>query len=154
MNSCEFFHNIDGKKRKGMIEIHHEPFDLYTLTAIVLAKQETELGYINELSVADEVMRLHYQGLVGLIPLSITPHELVHTGKLAIPLNCVYGRFVEFVRTYFDYIDDIYVSMLNETIELTKKLTIGDSSILTVRYIYTNVDGFRLPKLMDENEEG
>lgn len=152
MNSCEFFHNINGKKKKGMIEIHHEPFDLYTLTAIVLAKQETELGYINELSVASEVMRLHYQGLVGLIPLSVTPHELVHVGKLAIPLNCVYGRFVEFVKTYFDYIDDAYVSMLNDKIELTKKLTIEDSSILTVRYIYTNVDGFRLPKLMSEED--
>ena len=97
-------------------------------------------------------MRLHYQGLVGLIPLSVTPHELVHVGKLAIPLNCVYGRFVEFVKTYFDYIDDAYVSMLNDKIELTKKLTIEDSSILTVRYIYTNVDGFRLPKLMSEED--
>lgn len=150
MDHCEFFHNVDGKKHKGMIQIHHEPFDLYTLTAIVMCKQEKTLGYINELMIAREVMWLHYRGLVGLIPLSITPHELVHTGKLAIPLSCVYGRFVEFVKSYFEYIDPIYVSMLNDKIELTKKLTIADSSILNVRYIYTNVDGFSLPQLMGE----
>lgn len=150
MTHCEFFHNIDGKKRKGMIEIHHEPFDLYTLVAIVLCRHETEYDVISVLAIAEEVMMLHYKGLVGLIPLSITPHELVHKGKLAIPLNCVYGRFVEFVKSYYDYIDEVYVSMLNEKIELTKKLTTADSSILKVRYIYTNVDGFSLPQIVDE----
>ena len=59
MNSCEFFHNVTSGKKKGLIEIHHEPFDLYTLTSIVMRKQEAEYGYIDELLVAEEVMRLH-----------------------------------------------------------------------------------------------
>lgn len=149
MNCCEFFHNFSGKHKKGMIEIHHTPFDLYSITSIVMRKQEFEMGYIDELVVAEEVMNLHYRGLIGLIPLSITAHELVHEGKLAVPLNNVYGRFVEFTKEYYDYIDEALLTMLNEQIELTKKLTREDLSILNVRYIYTEVDGFKLPEIID-----
>ena len=151
MTSCQFFHNVNSNKKKGLIEIHHEPFDLFTLTSIVMRKQEAELGYIDELIVAEEVMRLHYVGLVGLIPLSVTVHELVHKGKLIVPLNCVYGRFVQFVKDYFEYIDPSYLSMLDNKINLTKNITREDMSILNVRYIYTDIDGFHLPEVMDEN---
>ena len=111
-----------------------------------MTKQEKEIGYIDELVVAEEVMRLHYEGCVGLIPLSITVHELVHDGKLIVPLNCVYGKFVEFTKRYYEYIDPVYISMLKDKVDLTKKLTTEDLSILSVKYIYTNVDGFNLPK--------
>ena len=116
-------------------------------------RQEKELGYINELQVAEEVMRLHYRGLVGLIPLSVTAHELVHDGKLIVPLNCVYGKFVQFVKEYYDYIDDVLLVMLNEKIEQTKNLKAEDMSILSVRYIYTDVDGYNLPLIQPIEEK-
>lgn len=152
MNSCEFYSNINATGKKGLIEIHHEPFDLYTLTSIVMKKHEAEVGFIDELMVAEEVTRLHYEGKVGLIPLAITPHELVHKGKLFIPLNCVRGRFVEFVKDYFEYIDDAYISILSQKIDLTKNLDRGDTTILNVRYVYTDVDGYNLPQIMDEKD--
>ena len=152
MNQCEFFQNFDGSQKPGLIQIHHEPFDLFSITQIVMNRQEKELGYINELQVAEEVMRLHYRGLVGLIPLSVTAHELVHDGKLIVPLNCVYGKFVQFVKEYYDYIDDVYLVMLNEKIEQTKNLKAEDMSILSVRYIYTDVDGYNLPLIQPVEE--
>lgn len=153
MDECEFFPNFKAGKKRGMIEIHHAPYDLYTITWIVMEKYEQEKGYIDELDVAEEVMRLHYEGKVGLIPLSITAHELVHDGKLIVPLNCVRGRFVEFTRDYYPYIKAIskdvdIISMLQENIELTKKLTQKDLSILDVQYVYTDVDGCVLPKVV------
>lgn len=153
MEECEFFPNFKSGKKKGMIEIHHAPYDLYTITWIVMEKHEQEKGYIDELDVAEEVMRLHYEGKVGLIPLSVTAHELVHDGKLIVPLNCVRGRFVEFTRDYYTYIKAIskdvdIICMLQENIELTKKLTQKDLSILDVQYVYTDVDGCVLPKIV------
>ena len=153
MNQCEFFQNFDGSQKPGLIQIHHEPFDLFSITQIVMNRQEKELGYINELQVAEEVMRLHYRGLVGLIPLSVTAHELVHDGKLIVPLNCVYGKFVQFVKEYYDYIDDVLLVMLNEKIEQTKNLKAEDMSILSVRYIDTDVDGYNLPLIQPIEEK-
>lgn len=145
MDRCEFFHNFKAGKRRGMIEIHHAPFDLYSLSDIVMKKFEKENGYINQNLVAEEVAELHYSGLVGLIPLSVTVHELVHDGKIIVPLNCVYGRFVEFTQRYYEFIDDSLMDMLNQNIELTKKLSRKDLSILNVAYVYTDTDGVDLP---------
>ena len=152
MTHCTFFHNIGGAKKKGLIEIHHEPFDLYCLTSIVMRKHEHLRGHIDPLEVADEVMYLHYTGLVGLIPLAKTPHELVHAGKLIVPLNCVYGDFLKFTETYLPYLDDEDIFKLDQKIELTKKFRREDLSILNVRYVYVNVDGFNLYEVR-ENEE-
>lgn len=153
MDECEFFPNFKAGKKRGMIEIHHSPYDLYSLVWIVLEKQLQEKGYIDELDVAEEVMYLHYQGLVGLIPLSITAHELVHDGQLIVPLNCVRGKFVKFTKDYYPYIKNIskdvdLIAMLQENIELTNKLTKADLSILNTKYVYTEVDGCVLPKMV------
>lgn len=153
MDECEFFPNFKAGKKRGMIEIHHSPYDLYSLVWIVLEKQLQEKGYIDELDVAEEVMYLHYQGLVGLIPLSITAHELVHDGQLVVPLNCVRGKFVKFTKDYYPYIKNIskdvdLIAMLQENIELTNKLTKADLSILNTKYVYTEVDGCVLPKMV------
>lgn len=146
MNQCEFFENFKAGKRKGMIEIHHSPFDLYTIVDVVMSRMEKEEGYIDELVVADQVLRMHYEGLIGLIPLSITCHQLVHDGKLIVPLNCVYGRFIEFTNRYYDELGEERLSILNDNINLTKNMKKSDFSILNVQYVYTQVDGFNLPQ--------
>lgn len=146
MDQCEFFENFKAGKRRGMIEIHHAPFDLFSIVEVVMTKMEKEIGYIDEYPVADEVLRMHYEGLIGLIPLSITCHQLVHEGKLIVPLNCVYGRFVEFTNRYYDELGEDRLAMLNENIQLTKNMKRSDFNILNVTYIYTSVDGYRLPQ--------
>ena len=147
MDECEFFPNLKSGKRKGDIEIHHAPFDLYSIVGIILKKYEKEHdGVVNENMVAKEVMECHYRGLIGLIPLSVTVHQLVHDGKLIVPLNCVFGRFVEFTQTYYEFIDDDLIVMLNENIELTKNLKPEDLSILNTCYIYAQTEGVNLPK--------
>lgn len=146
MNQCEFFENFKAGKRRGMIEIHHAPFDLFSIVEVVMDRMEKEVGYIDEYPVADEVLRMHYDGLIGLVPLSVTCHQLVHDGKLIVPLNCVYGRFVEFTKKYYDEIGEDRLSVLSENIQLTKNLKRSDFNILNVTYIYTQVDGFSLPQ--------
>ena len=146
MNQCEFFENFKAGKKKGMIEIHHSPFDLYTIVDVVMQKMEKTEGYIDELIIADKVLQMHYEGLIGLIPLSITAHQLVHDGKLIVPLNCVYGRFVEFTNLFYNELGEERLSILKDNISMTKNMKKSDFSILNIQYIYTEVDGFKLPQ--------
>lgn len=152
MNQCEFFENFKAGKRRGMIEIHHAPFDLFSIVEVVMDRMEKEVGYIDEYPVADQVLRMHYEGLIGLIPLSVTCHQLVHDGKLIVPLNCVYGRFVEFTREYYDELGEDRLAVLNENIQLTKNIKRSDFNILNVTYIYIKVDGFSLPQPVIKTE--
>lgn len=155
MDECTFLTNFKAGKRKGMIEIHHAPFTLFSIVDIVMRKQEDQMGYIDEFDVCEEVMRLHYSGLVGLIPLSITCHQLVHDDRLTVPLWCVYGRFVEFTKLYYDWIPDETLAALNEEVQLSKELKENPeklremNSILDVQYVYLDVDG---EQKMDNSE--
>lgn len=147
MDQCTFLDNFKAGSKRGMIEIHHAPYTLFSIVDIVMRKQEEQLGYIDEFIVAEEVMRLHYMGLVGLVPLSITVHQLVHDGQIHVPLWCVYGRFVEFTKKYYDWIPDEIISALSEEIKLSRKFREDpealkeNSRILEVQYVYLDVDG-------------
>ena len=69
MTSCSFFSNISNKNNTSIgIEIHHEPFTLFDITQIIVEKFIDQDMEINPLLISDEVMKLHYQCKVGLIP--------------------------------------------------------------------------------------
>lgn len=149
MTQCSFFTNINNKNgRKVRIEIHHEPFTLFDLVMIVMEKWANEGKELNYLGIAEEVMKIHYQGLVGLIPLSLTVHQLVHDGELFIPLQYVYGDVLKFVKEYEPHIPDDLMKMLQLKLEMSKE--VQDTSILDTSYVYIDVDGFSMPKKIEK----
>lgn len=142
MNFCMFFNNISQEDIKKVgIEIHHIPFSLFDIVNIVLRKYETEELIIDPLVIADEVMRLHYEGKVGLVPLSITVHELYHRGDLFIPLQYVDKGFIAFYQEYKDYMKE-YEEMLKRLIVLSKEFDLKNNTILKKHLIYLNPEGY------------
>lgn len=121
MNFCTFFNNVSKSKGKKIgIEIHHMPFSLYDITSIVLKKYETEELPIDPYVIAEEVIKLHYTGKVGLIPLSTTVHELYHRGDLFIPLQIVDKGYLLFYKEYKEYMEE-YNDILATLIKLSKQ---------------------------------
>ena len=72
--------------------------------------------------ICKEVLNLHSLNLVGLVPLCITEHQLVHDGVRFIPLTSTFGKIKEFVDIYFEAIDDNLIEKYNELVEMTEKL--------------------------------
>lgn len=150
MSECSFYKGVNNKyKKKISIEIHHEPFTLYDIVNVVVDKWLKEDWNLNPYLIAEEVMKLHYMNLVGLIPLSITVHQLVHDGKLFVPLQDVKGDFVNFVKQYDKYISPDIKSKLNNKLLLSKEVV--NTSILEKKFIYLQVDGWELPSLVPRN---
>ena len=150
MHKCHFFKDVSKENNKKIsIEIHHEPFTLYDITQVVLEKWISEEMEINHFLIAEEVMRLHYKNMVGLIPLSITVHQLVHDGRVFIPVQDVYGKgFVDFVIEYDEYINPDLRRILNEKIDISRNIAIEqDLSILERKYVYIEVEGVLYPSL-------
>lgn len=152
MTQCSFFTNVTsaGARRKISIEIHHEPFTLYDICEIVLNKHVTQDIPLNPLLMSEEIMKLHYQNKVGLIPLSKTVHALVHSGKLFIPLQCVAGDYLSFIEEYYHDISPELHSILEKKLELSNEVT--DTSILEKKYVYLDVQGFNLPQLIETKQ--
>jgi hypothetical protein len=104
---CAIFQNVSClENRKIKIHVHHEPFTLYDISETVYNKRLASGQNCEVEMIAMEVTYLHYIGLVGLIPLSETPHELVHNQFYQIPMSSVRGNYEEFLRIYGAYVPD------------------------------------------------
>ena len=144
MNSCAFIPNVTNEvNRKIKIELHHSPFTLRDICVTILNKRMKNNEMLTIESVAYEVMFVHYSLMVGLIPLSETAHQLVHSQYIFIPTDKVYGYYKNFVKTYNDYIDPELLDKLDELEKLTIAGTYNDSykEVLEKKYITIDMEG-------------
>ena len=153
-NRCAILRNIVNTPEKHYtIEVHHSPFTLFDIVQTVVAKYQLEDKDLNVFQICQEVMQLHYDGKVGLIPLTATQHQLVHSGKIFIPLNLIYQDYVSFVDEYEPYMLDTTIDKITAYVEETEKHNgkiIDYGGVLDVEFGYLNVDGFDFPIVPEE----
>ncbi len=154
-NRCAVLRGIHSTPEKHYsIEVHHSPYTLFDIVQVVLTKHLDEYGEINLFNVCKEVMELHYEGKVGLIPLTVTVHEMVHNGKIFIPLNLIYQDYAGFTEEYSPWIEslprlqDKILSMCKATEECNGILQ-DYNNALKPEFVYLNVDGFDFPNVPD-----
>ena len=141
--------NANNGKRYS-IELHHEPFTLFDIVETVLNKREMLGEKIEPLSIADEVMALHYDGKVGLIHLSTTMHQLVHDDKIFIPLQYIYQSYNEFYSEYRPYFNPLVIEKLEMKVEMSLKTDNFVSDSIDPCFTYINIDGFDFPEIPAE----
>ena len=152
MNQCAFYQNVNNvDTTRVKIEIHHEPLSLYDICLIVYNKRVAFNEPLDEEYVAKEVMYLHYNLMVGLIPLAETVHELVHACYLFVPPTAVLGKYKEFVERYKPYMLTEQLEVLEHIEEATKAYDSDEAkTILSTNYIYMDLSGaYELPKTED-----
>lgn len=125
LTKCKFFKNIDVKNTKVSLEMHHYPFTLYDIVDVVVEKYIKTNTVINEFDIAEEVMRLHYENKVGLVPLTKTAHELAHEGQLFLPSTFVTGCYKSFIKEYDKYIMEVHRQYVNTIESQTRKIMEG-----------------------------
>ena len=140
--------------KKYSIELHHEPFTLFDLVDIEIMKCEAHNQPLDKFAICKAVMALHYDGLVGLIPLSKTQHQLIHNGKIFIPLQHVYQDFYKYYEQYAEIIEDEGCAhikkKLDAKIQLSLRCTDVQSDCNNPEFVYIDVNGFSVPEVPDE----
>ena len=121
MNKCSYFKNVDNIDTYSLkIHIHHTPLTLYDIVTTVYNKRLLNHESLSEMMVAKEVMWLHYNLFVGLIPLSETVHGSVHNGQAFIPTTKVYGMYKTFVKLSEPYMDKELLKVLSNMEEMSE----------------------------------
>lgn len=121
MNKCSYFKNVDNIDTYSLkIHIHHTPLTLYDIVTTVYNKRLLNHESLSEMMVAKEVMWLHYNLFVGLIPLSETVHGSVHNGQAFIPTTKVYGMYKTFVKLYEPYMYKELLKVLSNMEEMSE----------------------------------
>lgn len=89
------------------IELHHTPYTLYNIVSIIIQKHLKNQTPFNTFSVALDVIKLHYCNLVGLVSLSKTIHELMHSdNRVFIHRDLIIGNVDQFYALYEEYMDE------------------------------------------------
>lgn len=152
MNQCSFFQNVNNiDTYKIKIEIHHSPFSLYDITYIVFKRRQESGECLEVEAVAKEVMFIHYNLLIGLIPLCETVHQLVHNFYIFIPIDKVLGQVDTFVELYGQYMSAEQQDTLTTIKEYSRVFNEEENMRpLQRKYIYIEgVGAYNLPKFED-----
>ena len=156
MDNCSFIQVSSKDSYSIKIEIHHYPFTLYDIVYIVYKKRIYYQESLEIELVAKEITMLHYKLLVGLIPLSTTAHQLVHAGKLFIPITNVLGRYKLFIDFYkpfcseeqLDTISRIEKYSIEQVSDLLNTPHILDQNNIS---IYNSDTNYQIPDLNNIN---
>lgn len=139
--------------KKYTIEIHHEPFTLYDIVDLEIIRREEEHEPLNVNGISESVMSLHYDGMVGLIPLSKTQHELVSSHKVFVPLQHIFFDYAALYEYYQTYIETKAEHIKNKIeLKLNLSLQCGDlqSEAASPEFVYLNIDGMLLPEVKED----
>lgn len=132
------------------IEMHHVGLTLYDIAYIVLNKYNQRGEDFTIFNVADELMHLHYKGMVMLCPLSLTIHQAVHSGVVMIPYQLAYGDLMGFYNEYKEYIPEDLQNKLKEWIRVSNEIIEEyDVPIMARKYTYLQIQGVSLPKKIE-----
>ena len=122
INTCSFYK--DYSMGNGFtIELHHAPFCLFDYVESVARKhfdEDKDDPHFQPWRVEEEVNRLHYEFVVGLIPVNPTAHQLIHSGNLKLHPRMVEGNWRRFLSDYDEYISDAVRGKAEEFIALAK----------------------------------
>lgn len=151
MNRCSFLSGITTNLGGIRIEIHHSPFTLFDITSAVATRQLEEHGYADEFDVGDEVMKLHYQNLVGLIPVSPTVHELIHSESIDVHPRLTYGYWKIFIARYKDHFSNEMLLKCKELEAWDRVQEVKVPDILKVKYTMLEYAGIPMYKEHDLN---
>lgn len=120
VDRCAYYEGYS-MKNGFTIEVHHSPLTLFDYCETVANKQFKEKNYIETFKVAEEVIKLHFEFKVGLVPLNGTAHELVHSDMLKVHPHLVIGNWKLFMDEYNEHLSEDVRIKLMEAIEYEKE---------------------------------
>lgn len=132
INHCTILNKLNDSTVS--VEMHHIPFTLYDIVnTIILFYLSKEKGF-NTFSIASDVMRLHYENMIGLVPLSKTIHELVHSeghsSNIFIHRDFIFGNIELFYKNFSIFMPDEIKQKYINLMELSKeRIDLRDSIV-------------------------
>ena len=72
------------------------------------------------LSIAKEIIELHFQNKIGYVTLLKSMHEKFHNGRLDIPVSLVKGDYRHFMNNYSRFLDEYDLESMEERMVVTE----------------------------------
>jgi hypothetical protein len=119
LTNCSFLPGVSSEDAE--VEIHHAVLGLQEIVEIVLDHLMAEGRGTTSMIVCHEVMSAHFRGEVCVVPLSETVHNLVHAGKVIVPVGMVHGNLLPLLKRFKNGIRPEHVSKIRAAYELSEQ---------------------------------
>jgi hypothetical protein len=96
------------------IELHHTPLTLYEIIEILIEYAFSKKELINTFTIIKTLIQEHFNHCVGLVMLCTTNHQLVHSDKLKITKDMIFGDYKSFLNDYDSVVSDALRSKLQD----------------------------------------
>lgn len=152
MNESAFFDDISSEHdNKISIELHHSPFTLFDIALIVFNKRLYYGETLELQATSKEVTKLHYYLVVGLVALTKTEHELVHSSFLFVPANKVLGNYGKFIDYYKNFMTPEQIDIIDRIEEYSMTYNQAQNEIILQNNLITldTSVSYSLPKFED-----
>jgi hypothetical protein len=128
------------------VEFHHYPFSLYDVCSIILSDNVLNGTGTTSIKLAKEVLELHYENLIGVVPLCKTAHELAHAGEIFISLEQVFGDVNEFVERFKTNIPEDMLFQFNKLCRASDKdIPYSKTDVLRKKIKSANIEKYGRP---------
>lgn len=116
-SNCSVFPNIN-IGGEVTIELHHHPFTLFDIFNIILYDGIKKNKDMTTLDLVQSVHTDHMNGLVTVIPLCKTVHDLYHSydNDIKFPLNILIGDLTSFIVKYKEVLTTDHLEKVKGTI--------------------------------------
>jgi len=155
LTNCSFLGNVTDDDTD--IEIHHAYLTIHDIIEIIADWMIANDIKLNSMTLAHEVMKAHYMGLVPVVPLSITVHELVHAGKIHIHYQQIYGDLKKFIDIYKAGIREEHLKKIQKELEYSlNSETLHDEKLLEtndlsqIKAVHSTIDLEKLSEYINE----
>jgi hypothetical protein len=120
LTSCAVLGNVFEDGENVEIEMHHHPFTLYDICVILFNYHAHNDKKFNTFMLAEKVLELHLENLVGLVPLCVTVHQLVHADEVIINKDQIYGYLDKFIERYLPYFEPEHTDKYNRFLQMSE----------------------------------
>ena len=129
LTNCAIFPNIEEDEEMQTnvkIEMHHFPFTLFDIVETVILNNIRNNAQFSTLTLASEVLGLHFNNLVGVVPLSKTAHQAVHAGVVFLDVSMVEGDVPTFVELFNGSFSSRCIESYNKSVKKKMDMSLFD----------------------------
>jgi hypothetical protein len=153
MNKCYYLPKVVSNRGDHItIEEHHVGGTITEIIETVLRKRVKEFEPIDFNSIAEEVMLAHYRGMISIVPLSSTMHQLIHAEdtKLFIPIHdAEFGDSHLFYEEYKEYMHKSTRNKFEKYFLLSEAFNSIDEILpdyIDINILYFEQEGVEIPR--------
>ena len=135
LTSCAVLPNMSSSGNSGIsVEFHHYPFTLYDIVKLVIINNMINRNSFSTFTITKEVIGLHLNNLVGMVPLTTTIHQLYDVDGFSISKDMFFGDVHSFIELY-------KMSFSKEMVTKYNKLISKDSNFSMIQHSKGGSDG-------------